>query len=165
LARKIATTIAYLALAYLLMFSYQIFTQTALSSVTASISSFSPFLASILINRTNTAIFIFSFAWTFVLSTIIYRLTFGGINRLFIRFLISLGLTVASTAIINQFNLYGIDVTNPNLITPSLCAQLFSNPAFAFIYLALPFIFMIVIDLNLTKKVQEITRSQKQTAA
>jgi hypothetical protein len=157
LARKITTTIAYLALAYFLMLSYQIFTQTAVSSIATSLNIFAPFLSSVLSNQASLAVFICSFAWTFVLSSIIATLTFGQEKRLSIRFLISLGLTVASTAIINQFKLYGIDVTNPHIVTPSFCAQAFNNPAFAFLYLALPFIFMITIDLHITKKAKQST--------
>ncbi|XHH08480.1 MAG: hypothetical protein ACFCUE_13045 [Candidatus Bathyarchaeia archaeon] len=153
MARKLTRTIAYLALAYFLMLSYQIFTQTALSTIITALGTTNPLLATTLSSSMGLAVFIFSFAWTFVLSTIISRLIFGKEKRVSIQFLISLGLTIASTAIINQLNSNGLDLTNPNQIIPSICTQAVSNTAFAIFYLALPFIFMAAIDLHITKKI------------
>ena len=153
MARKLKVTIAILALAYFLMLSYQIFTQTAVKSLVTSMGVVNPFLASLLNSRMDLAVFICSFAWTFVLSSIITSLIFGRERRLSIQFFISLALTIVSGALIDLFKGVGLDISNPHLMIPSFYPQIF-NPAVSFIFLALPFIFMITIDLHLIKKIK-----------
>jgi hypothetical protein len=154
LARKLKVTLAYLALAYFLMLSYQIFTQTAVSSIVTSLDAVNPFLASLLGSRVDLAVFVCSFAWTFVLSSIITSLIFGRERRISIHFFISLGLTVVSGALIDLLKGFGLDVSNPNLMIPSFYPQIFNNSALSFLYLALPFFFMVAIDLKLFKKIK-----------
>ncbi len=125
------------------MVSYQIFTRTALSTV----ATFVPVLASSISSGVDLAVFIFSFAWMFVLSAIISSLMFGKERRVSVQFLVSLGLTLLGSGLLELFKGAGLDLSNPGVLTFPL-AGLFGNSLFAIFYLMLPFIFMIVIDLR-----------------
>jgi hypothetical protein len=109
-------------------------------------------LGSFLSARAEVAVFVCSFAWNFVLSAIISRLIFARERRLSIQFFISLGLTIVSSALIEVFQGYGLDFSNP--ATVNLFSQIFGNSVFAFFYLALPFLLMVAIDLHLPKKLR-----------
>jgi hypothetical protein len=150
LARSIVLKTVYLILAWVLMVSYQIFTQTALTTVTFSLSGTIPTLAAFINSKADMTIFICSFAWMFVLSALISILMFGRERRLTIQFIVSLALTLTGSALLGLLHLVGLDLTNPNVISQPF-TQLFNNVLFAFFYLALPFIFMAAIDLGLMK--------------
>ena len=150
LARSIASKVVYLVLAWVLMVSYQIFTQTALTTVASSVGSSAPLLASWINSNANVPIFICSFAWMFVLSSLISIFMFGKERRLTVQFLVSLALTLTGSALLGLFHLVGLDLSNPSFLSqPS--NMLFGNVFFAFFYLALPFIFMVAVDLGLMK--------------
>jgi hypothetical protein len=120
-------------------------------TIADSLGAGNPFGA-LLSTRVDTAVFVCSFAWNFVLSAAISKLVFGRERRLSIQFFVSLGLTLLSSGLIEAFKVYGLDFSNP--ATMSLFSQIFGNPVFAFLYLALPFLFMIAIDLHLPKKLR-----------
>jgi hypothetical protein len=144
LARRFAITAIILIAAWFLMLSYQIFTETALTTIAGSF----PFLASSLNSNIAVAAFVCSFAWMFVLSSVISNLLFGQQKRIFTQFLIGLILTVTAAAIFEGLKTVGFDLSNPNTLLSSSYAQIFRNDIFAFFYLSLPFIFMIVVDLR-----------------
>jgi len=75
---------------------------------------------------------------------------FGRERRLTIQFMVSLGLTLTGSALLGVLNLVGLDFSNPNTLSQPF-TLLFSNVFFAFFYLALPFIFMVLVDLGLMK--------------
>jgi len=75
---------------------------------------------------------------------------FGKERRLTVQFLVSLALTLTGSALLGLFHLVGLDLSNPIFLSqPS--NMLFGNVFFAFFYLALPFIFMVAVDLGLMK--------------
>jgi hypothetical protein len=149
-ARSIPVKISYLFLAWILMVSYQIFTQTALTTVAFSLNGSVPLLASWINSNANVPIFVCSFAWMFVLSSLISIVMFGKERRLTIQFLVSLALTLTGSALLGLFHLAGLDLSNPSFFSkPS--SLLFGNLFFAFFYLVLPFIFMVAVDLGLMK--------------
>ena len=145
-ARSIALKAAYLVLAWVLMVSYQIFTRSALTTLGSSI----PILASLINSQADLAVFICSFAWMFVLSALISIVMFGKERRLTIQFLVSIGLTLTGTALLGLLHLAGLDISNPSVLSQPF-TMLFGNVFFAFFYLALPFIFMVAVDLGLMK--------------
>ena len=150
MARSIPRKVIYLVLAWVLMVSYQIFTRSALSTFTSSLSGTIPLLTIWINSNVNSAIFICSFAWMFVLSALISIIMFGRERRLSIQFLVSLALTLTGSALLGLFNVAGLDLSNPNVLS-SPFTLLFGNVFFAFFYLALPFIFMVAVDLGLMK--------------
>ena len=145
-ARSIPKKVIYLSFAWILMVSYQIFTRSALTTMGNSI----PILASLISSQTDLAVFICSFAWMFVLSALISIVMFGKERRLTIQFLVSLGLTLTGTALLGLLHLAGLDILNPSFLSQPF-TLLFGNVFFAFFYLALPFIFMVTVDLGLMK--------------
>lgn len=150
LARSIALKAVYLVLAWVLMVSYQIFTQSALTTVTSSLGVSIPVLASWINSKADLTIFICSFAWMFVLSSLISIFMFGKERRLTIQFLVSLALTLTGSALLGLLHLVGLDLSDPSVLSQPF-TLLFSNLFFAFFYLALPFIFMLAVDLGLMK--------------
>jgi hypothetical protein len=132
------------------MVSYQIFTQAALTTVAFSLNGSVPLLASWINSNANVPIFVCSFAWMFVLSSLISIVMFGKERRLTIQFIVSLALTLTGSALRGLFHLVELDLSNPSFFSkPS--SLLFGNVFFAFFYLALPFIFMAAVDLGLMK--------------
>jgi len=75
---------------------------------------------------------------------------FGRERRLTIQFLVSLALTLTGSALLGLLHLIGLDLSNPSVFSQPF-TLLFSNVFFAFFYLALPFIFMVAVDLGLMK--------------
>ncbi|HEX7483476.1 MAG TPA: hypothetical protein VF350_08415 [Candidatus Bathyarchaeia archaeon] len=150
MARSLPRKVIYLILAWVLVVSYQIFTQSALTTVASSIGGLTPGLASFINSKAELATFICSFAWMFVLSALISILMFGKERRLTIQFLVSLALTLTGSALLGLLNGAGLDLSNPNVLFHPF-TLLFSNAFFAFFYLALPFIFMVAVDLGFMK--------------
>src|ERR1035437_5287461 len=140
-ARAIPLKAVYLVLAWILVVSYQIFTRSALTTLGSSI----PILASLIHSNADLAIFVCSFAWMFVLSSLISIVMFGKERRLTIQFLVSLGLTLTSSALLGLLHLAGLELSNPSVLSHPF-TLLFGNIFFAFFYLALPFIFMVAVD-------------------
>jgi hypothetical protein len=149
-ARSIPRKVIYLVLAWVLMVSYQIFTQSALTTVTSSLGGTIPDLASAIDSNADTAIFICSFAWMFVLSALISIIMFGKERRLTIQFIVSLALTLTGSALLGLLHGAGLDISNPSILSQPF-TLLFGNVFFAFFYLALPFIFMVAVDLGFMK--------------
>jgi hypothetical protein len=149
---------AALVLAWALMVSYQIFTQTAVSSIAAALNDPLPQVANWLNSSAAVTTFICGFAWMFVLSAIVEVLMFGRERRLSIQFLVSLGLTAAGSAVLALLGQAGLDFANPNMLAIPF-SGLFSNLYFSFFYLALPFIFMLVIDYRAVLKKRRYLRS------
>ena len=129
------------------MVTYQIFTQTALATVAASLATTAPLVASWLSSNSDLASFICSFAWMFVLSAVVSTLMFGRERRLSIQFLVSLGLTLVGSTLLGALSDVGVDLSNTNILSGP-AAVFVGNAAFAWFYLALPFIVMLVIDLR-----------------
>jgi hypothetical protein len=149
-ARSIPRKVIYLVIAWVLIVSYQIFTQSALTTVTLSLGGSVPALASWINSEANVTVFICSFAWMFVLSAFISIIMFGRERRLTIQFLVSLALTLTGSALLSLLHIAGLDLANPTVLSRPF-ALLFGNVFFAFFYLALPFIFMVAVDLGLMK--------------
>jgi uncharacterized membrane protein len=133
------------------MVSYQIFTLTAVASVAAALSGPVPIVAGWLSSSSSVTTFVCGFAWMFVLSAIAQSLMFGRERRLSIQFLVSLVLTAAGSAVLGLLSNAGVDLANPTVLSGPFTA-LFGNTVFAFFYLALPFIFMLVMDWRYIQK-------------
>jgi hypothetical protein len=151
--RPIYLTAAYLIVAWALMVSYQIFTQTAVGSVATALSGPTPMVADWLASEASSAVitFICGFAWMFVLSAVVQTLMFGRERRLSIQFLVSLGLTAAGSAVLALISWAGPDLSKPEVLAEPFMI-VFGNAVFGFFYLALPFIFMLVMDWRYMQK-------------
>jgi hypothetical protein len=151
LARKIIVTALYLTIAWTLMVSYQIFTPTALASVAVGLSGSVPMVASWLSSSADLAVFICGFAWMFVLSAMVSTLMFGKERRLSIQFLVSLVLTLAGSTLLGVLGGVELNLSDPSKLSGPF-TWIFGNSFFAGFYLALPFIFMLALDVRALQK-------------
>lgn len=136
------------------MVSYQIFTQTAVASVAEALRGPAPMIADLLNSSSSKDVvtFVCGFSWMFVLSAIAQSLMFGRERRLSIQFLVSLALTAAGSAVLWLLNaVWGKNIADPVLLSGPFSA-VFGNAVFATFYLALPFIFMLVMDWRYMQK-------------
>ncbi|MCL5877647.1 MAG: hypothetical protein M1540_07540 [Candidatus Bathyarchaeota archaeon] len=145
-------TPAYLSVAWALMVSYQIFTQTAVTTVVDSLAVYVPVLGLWLASRIDMVIFVYAFAWVFVLSSIIPSLILGKERSVFVQFLACLTLTLMGFVVIDILAGNGFNLADPNTVMANPYTQLFSNIFFAAFYLSLPYIFMLAIDVRGKKR-------------
>jgi hypothetical protein len=152
LVKAALITPAYLSVAWVLMVSYQVFTQTAVTTVVTAISPFVPTAATWLTARMDIIVFIYAFAWVFVLTSIIPSLILGKERSVLVQFFVCLVLTLTGFILLDMLKSYGFDLSDPNVLFSNPITQLFTNAIFAGLYLSLPYIFMLAIDLNARKK-------------
>jgi hypothetical protein len=153
LVKAALATPAYLSVAWALMVSYQIFTQTAVRTVVDTVAVYFPLLGDWLILRIDMIVFIYAFAWVFVLSSIIPSLILGKERSVFVQFIVCLALTLTGFVLIDVLNKTAIiDLTTPEAIMSIPYMGLFTNLFFAAFYLAIPYILMLTIDYRSKKK-------------
>lgn len=150
MGRAALATPAYISIAWTLMISYQLFTQTAVSAVTAYIGILSPAIGTWLATHIDTIVFIYAFAWVFVLSSVIPSILLGKGRSVLIQFLVCLALTLIALTLQDQLTSYA---TQPIAGVSSL-TSLLQNPILATGYLFVPYIFMITLDIRARKKQQ-----------
>ncbi len=144
-------TPAYLSVAWTLMVSYQLFTETAVKTVIGSIKTTFPEAWTVLNTRMDMIIFIYAFAWVFVLSSAIPSIILGKSRSVIVQFIVCLTLTLSAFIVIDSlayfynFNLYD---------SVSAYASWFTNPIFAVFYLSLPYVLMLTIDFRTRRKLK-----------
>ncbi|MCW4040984.1 MAG: hypothetical protein NWE83_09580 [Candidatus Bathyarchaeota archaeon] len=143
------------------MISYQLFTQTAVTTLVSAINVFIPQIGSWLLSRLDMVIFIYAFAWVYLLSSVLPSVFLGKKCSVFIQFLVCLSLTFL--AFIIQDGL--IVLFEANTIDQILNLGIyFNNPLIAAGYLAIPYLLMIGLDLQSRKKmlIEQTLRQQVQ---
>ena len=146
MSKAIWATPVYLSVAWALMISYQLFTQTAVETVVHNITGVFPVVGLWLISRIDMIIVINAFAWVFVLSSVIPSIILGKERGILVQFFVCLILTVVSFVILDAIQTVG-------MLNQLLGATfLFSNFFFAVLYLALPYIVMVAIDWYVKKR-------------
>lgn len=138
----------YLSFAWSLMISYQLFTQTAVTTVTGYINMLWPSIGTWLSSRIDTIIFIYAFAWVFVLSSVIPSVILGKGRSVLIQFLVCLTLTFVAFVIQDALTAYA---AKPIEQLFSL-AVVFQNPIIAVSYLLMPYILMLMLDIRSRRK-------------
>ena len=142
----------YISIAWTLMTSYQLFTETTVTTVTIFIGNYLPTIGAWVASRLDMIVFIHSFAWIFLLSSVIPALLLGKERGVLIQF--GLCLTLAFLAFVIQ------DAVKAGLGTGTLdqvlgLAPLLHNPLLATIYLSLPYLLMLMFDIRGKRKKQE----------
>jgi len=160
LGKATILTPLYISVAWTLMTSYQLFTQTTVETLTLFISSFLPTIGTWMATRIDILVFIHSFAWIFLLSSVIPSLLLGKERGILTQF--CLCLTLAFTAFVIQ------DAVKTGLGNGALdqiigLAPLFQNPFLATVYLALPYLLMLGFDIRGKRRKQEWLKLSKQT--
>jgi hypothetical protein len=162
LVKAALMTPAYLSVAWVLMVSYQIFTQTAVETVVTNLNLYFPTVGSWLLLRIDMIVFIYAFAWVFVLSSIIPTLILGKERSVIVQFVVCLGITLTALVLVDVLASYGFNLADPNLILNNPYTQMFSNIVFAALYLSVPYVLMIAIDIHGRRKQKEKVEHVKQ---
>jgi hypothetical protein len=138
----------YLSVAWTLMISYQLFTETAVTTLVTQINTFIPTVGFWLSSRVDMVVFVYAFAWVFVLSSVIPSLLLGKERGVLAQFVVCLTLTFLAFALLDILQNYA-GTSLAQLLSFSF---LFTNPVLAGFYLALPYIVMIGLDLHSRRK-------------
>jgi len=134
----------YISFAWILMVSYQFFTQTAVTTVVTRFATFWPALEGWLMSRIDMIIFVYAFAWVFVLSSVIPSFILGKERSVLVQFLVCLTLTFLAFFVQDLLTSYGYDPID-NL---SGLAMLLDNPILAVAYLSIPYDLMLSLDIH-----------------
>ena len=151
-------TPVYLSSVWALMISYQLFTQTAVTTVIESIQGAWPPLGTWLFSRVDMIVFIFAFAWVFILSSVLPTVILGKNRSVLIQFLVVLTLTFVSFIIQDGLVTVFEGATIAQILN---LAQLFTNPVIALGFLSLPYVFMVLLDLR-SRRTRYIRFPRKQ---
>ncbi len=133
----------YLSGAWALMITYQLFTQTAITTVINEVNYYWPSVATWLNSKVDTIVFVYAFTWVFVLSSAIPSVVLGGKRSVILQFFVVLILTLTALSVKDLLAIYG----GVNVEKIYSLVVLFQNPYFAIVYLAAPYLVMIEIDL------------------
>lgn len=145
MGKSVYITPLYLSVAWALMISYQLFTQTAVTTVVESLKASWPSVGSWLFSRLDMIVFVCAFAWVFVLSSVVPPLILGKNRSVLIQFLVVLILTFVSFIIQDGL----ISVFNGETIAQIFnLASYFRNLFVAVGYLLLPYIIMLALDIR-----------------
>ena len=134
----------YISFAWILMVSYQLFTQTAVTTVVTRLAMVWPALEGWLMSRIDMIIFVYAFAWVFVLSSVIPSFILGKERSVLVQFLVCLTLTFLAFFVQDLLTGYGHDPID-NL---SGLATLLNNPIIAVAYLSIPYALMLSLDIH-----------------
>jgi hypothetical protein len=126
------------------MVSYQLFTQTAVVTFTSYASLLWPSLGAWLSSRMDIIVFIYAFAWIFVLSSVIPSVILGKERSVLIQFFVCLTLAFVAFAIQDALTNYGGGLSDQLF---SL-AKVFDNPVLATGYLLMPYLLMLILDIR-----------------
>ncbi len=138
----------YISVAWSMMISYQLFTQTAVTTVIDYVKIFWPSVGAWLTFRMDMIVFIYAFAWVFVLSSVIPSVILGKERSVLIQSFVCLTLTFVAFVIQDALTIYG---GKPIDQIFSL-AVLFRNPFLAVIYLLIPYLLMLMLDIHSRRK-------------
>ena len=158
LGKTALITPMYISVAWILMTSYQFFTETTVTSVTLSISTYLPSIGTWMASRLDMIVFIHSFAWIFLLSSVIPSLLLGKQRGVLVQF--GLCLTLAFLAFVIQDTLEGFSGALDQITG---LAPVFQNPALAAAYLSIPYVLMIGFDIRSKRKKQKWLIAEKET--
>ncbi|MEM3699281.1 MAG: hypothetical protein QXL57_00200 [Candidatus Bathyarchaeia archaeon] len=147
----------YISVAWTLLVSYQLFTQTAVSTVVSYITMVLPEIGWWMSYRIDMLVFVHAFAWIFLLSSAIPSVLLGKQRSVLIQFAVCLTLTFLAFIIQDLLKVYEIEPISQLL---GLCF-LFQNPIFATLYLSTPYVFMLLLDIGLRKRRREDVEFEK----
>jgi hypothetical protein len=152
LGKATVLTPLYISVAWTLMTTYQLFTETTVKSVTMYISMYLPTIGAWLASRLDMIVFIHSFAWIFLLSSFIPALLLGKERGVLVQFGLCLTLAVLANIVQGAVT----DIGQGPLDQILGLAPLFQNPALAAAYMALPYLLMVWFDIRGKRKKEEL---------
>ena len=152
-------TPVYISVAWTLMTSYQLFTETTVTTVTYAIDSVLPIVGEWMFARIDLIVFIHSFAWIFLLSSFIPAVLLGKQRGVLVQFAVCLTLAVLANVI--QGAVSGIGQGPLDQILG--LAFLFQNPVIAIVYMSLPYLLMAWFDIRGKRKKDELMNLKMET--
>jgi hypothetical protein len=148
LARATLATPLYVSVAWTMMVTYQMFTQTAVATVLALLNALVPTMGEWLFLRIDIIVFIYAFAWVFVLSSVIPSMLLGKERSVLVQFFVCLTLTLIAFVVQDLISTYWSGQTQ----VVQNVAILLSNPIAAIVYLSVPYILMLSLDIRARRK-------------
>jgi len=167
LGKAALVTPLYISVAWTLMVSYQLFTQTAVTTVTENINVFWPSIGTWLVSRMDMLVFIHAFAWVFLLSSAIPSVILGKGRGVLVQFFVCLTLTFSAFIVQDILTTYG----GKSIGQIFSLEALFRNPFLATGYLAMPYVLMLAFDIHSRRKqkkkekIENITNAYLEDAA
>jgi hypothetical protein len=149
LGKAVFTAPVYISIAWSLIITYQVFTLTAVHSLIGFLASLCPSLAAFMTPRISMVTFIHAFAWVFVLSSVIPVIILGKSRSVLLQFFLCLTVTLVAVSIEDiLIHMMGT--------APTAQMQVFSvwfqNPLIAGLYLSVPYVLMLYLDIHARKK-------------
>lgn len=141
----------YLSVAWTLMITYQIFTQTAVSTIITNINAFVPSIGLWLSARMDLVIFVYGFAWVFILSSAIPCAILGKERGVLAQFFLCLSLTFLAFIMVDILEAY-MNISMSQFLGLS---HFFNNLVVASLYLTIPYILMIALDIHARNMVKQ----------
>jgi hypothetical protein len=140
----------YLSFSWVLTVSYQLFTDTAVKSLAIYVNLWNQNAGTWLNSNIQTVVFIYAFTWIFVLSSVIPSAILGKERSVIIQYTVVLILTLLAFYMADILQVAaGIQVKD--LLNAS---TLLTNPIIAAFYLAVPYLFMIGLDIRVRRAAQ-----------
>jgi len=153
---KTALAPLYISIAWVLIVSYQMLTQTAVVTVITTIETLGPSGTSTwLASRMQTVVFIHAFAWIFLLSSVIPSKVLGEERNVLAQFFFCLALTIVSIWMKDTLPLIAENPTADQVLS---LAGLFEDPLFATLFLALPYLLMLWLDIRARQEKRKIEK-------
>ena len=135
------------------------FTETAVKSLINFVNILWPFVGEWLIYRVGMRVFVSAFAWVFVLSSALPSVILGRERGVLAQFSVCLTLTFLAFIAFDSLKAYGGHIISYML---SFATQL-ENPFTALVYLSMPYIIMLAIDLQTRRKNKKKTALENVT--
>ncbi len=137
------------------MITYQIFTQTAVSTLVTNVNTIVPSVGLWLTSRMDLVVFVYGFAWVFILSSAIPGIILGKERGVLTQFFLCLTLTSLAVVMVDILETYAA-LSMSQLLGFS---YFFNNLVIASLYLVIPYVLMIALDIrsrNLNKQKQNL---------
>ena len=159
LGKSVLVTPLYISIAWLLLTTYQLFTKTAVNTVMVYVNTWLPTMGSWLLTRIDMIVFIYAFAWVFMLSSVIPSVLLGKERSVLIQFFVCLSLTFFALVVEDTLTLYRGEHINQLFGLTTF----FYNPILATAYLLIPLAFMLVLDLRSRRRQKKQKAMEKVT--
>lgn len=134
----------YLSVSWVLTVSYQLLTDTAVNAIGTNIGLLNSNVGLWITSNVQIIVFVYAFTWIFVLSSVIPQVILGNKGSVLAQYAIVLTLSLIALFMPDMLKSFaGIDVGAVGNYAPFL-----TNPLIAGVYLSLPYLFMLGIDLR-----------------
>jgi len=157
LGKAAVVTPLYISFAWILMISYQLFTQVAVTTVITYVGELWPLAGGWLTSRMEMIVFIYAFSWVFLLSSAIPSFILGKEKGVLAQFLVCLAVTFLAFVVQDILTTYS---GGPVAQLFNL-AVLFHNPVLAVGYLLIPYALMAILDFRSRKKRKKEEKKEK----